>query len=283
MQQQQLLIVTGKGGVGKSAVSAALAIAAARRGQRVLAIGMVDQRGLAAHLGVERLSYDAVEVRRGIFALGIERPAALDEYLRIQLRVPKLSRIGPVARAFDALASAAPGIRETVTMGKVLYETRTNNWDLVVADAPPTGQIGSHIRAPHTVAELVGAGRVREQTKWMHDLMADHVRTGLIMVTLAEELPTVETIETLDWIAQEDLIRVAEVITNRILEPLGAPVPADVTTPLGSAAALHDGIYTEQQKWLAQISQRGRELPYLFGVTGPVEAAERLADILEPR
>ena len=281
--QQQLLIVTGKGGVGKSAVSAAHAIAAARRGQRVLAIGMVDQRGLAAHLGVERLSYDAVEVRRGIFALGIERPAALDEYLRIQLRVPKLSRIGPVARAFDALASAAPGIRETVTMGKVLYETRTNNWDLVVADAPPTGQIGSHIRAPHTVAELVGAGRVREQTKWMHDLMADHVRTGLIMVTLAEELPTVETIETLDWIAQEDLIRVAEVITNRILEPLGAPVPADVTTPLGSAAALHDGIYTEQQKWLAQISQRGRELPYLFGVTGPVEAAERLADILEPR
>ncbi len=281
--QQQLLIVTGKGGVGKSAVSAALAIAAARRGQRVLAIGMVDQRGLAAHLGVERLSYDAVEVRRGIFALGIERPAALDEYLRIQLRVPKLSRIGPVARAFDALASAAPGIRETVTMGKVLYETRTNNWDLVVADAPPTGQIGSHIRAPHTVAELVGAGRVREQTKWMHDLMADHVRTGLIMVTLAEELPTVETIETLDWIAQEDLIRVAEVITNRILEPLGAPVPADVTTPLGSAAALHNGIYTEQQKWLAQISHRGRELPYLFGVTGPVEAAERLADILEPR
>lgn len=281
--QQQLVIVTGKGGVGKSAVSAALAIEAARRGKKVLAIGMVEKRGLAAHLGVESLGYEPTEVRPGIFALGIERPAALDEYLRIQLRVPKLSRIGPVARAFDALASAAPGIRETVTMGKVLFETRTNNWDLVVADAPPSGQIGSHIRAPKTVAELVGAGRVREQTRWMEDIMADGARTGLIMVTLAEELPTVETAETLEWISTERLIGVAEIITNRIVEPLGARVPADVSTPLGAAAALHDGIYREQQRWLAKLPDRGRALPYLFGVTGPVEVAERLADVLEER
>ncbi|MBK5266953.1 MAG: AAA family ATPase [Acidimicrobiia bacterium] len=280
---QQLLLVTGKGGVGKSAVSAALAIEAARRGQKVLAIGMVEKRGLAAHLGVESLSYEATEVRPGVFALGIERPAALDEYLRIVLRVPKLSRIGPVARAFDALASAAPGIRETVTMGKVLFETRTNNWDLVVADAPPSGAIGSHIRAPKTVAELVGAGKVREQTRWMEDLMGDRARTGLVMVTLAEELPTVETAETLKWISEEGLIGVAEVITNRILEPLGARIPADLSTPIGAAAALHDGIFQEQQRWLAQLPDRGRELPYLFGVTGPVEVAERIADELEQR
>lgn len=280
---QQLLLVTGKGGVGKSAVCAALAIEAARRGQRVLAIGMVEKRGLAAHLGVESLSYDATEVRPGVFALGIERPAALDEYLRIVLRAPKLSRIGPVARAFDALASAAPGIRETVTMGKVLFETRTNNWDLVVADAPPSGAIGSHIRAPKTVAELVGAGKVREQTRWMEDLMGDRARTGLVMVTLAEELPTVETAETLKWINEEGLIGIAEVITNRILEPLGARIPADLSTPIGAAAALHDGIFQEQQRWLAQLPDRGRELPYLFGVTGPVEVAERIADELEQR
>ncbi len=280
---QQLLLVTGKGGVGKSAVSAALAIEAARRGQKVLAIGMVEKRGLAAHLGVESLSYDATEVRPGVFALGIERPAALDEYLRIVLRVPKLSRIGPVARAFDALASAAPGIRETVTMGKVLFETRTNNWDLVVADAPPSGAIGSHIRAPKTVAELVGAGKVREQTRWMEDLMGDRARTGLVMVTLAEELPTVETAETLKWISEEGLIGVAEVITNRILEPLGARIPTDLSTPIGAAAALHGGIFQEQQRWLAELPDRGRELPYLFGVTGPVEVAERIADELEQR
>ena len=113
--------------------------------------------------------------------------------------------------------------------------------------------------------------------------MADRTRTGLVMVTLAEELPTIETAETLDWIANEDLINVAEVITNRILEPLGAKVPVDVSTPMGAAAALHDGIFHEQQKWLAELPGRGRALPYLFGVTGPVEVAERLADVLEQR
>ena len=273
---QNLLIVSGKGGVGKSAVAAALAIAAARRGRRVLAIGMTDN-GLAAHLGVDTLVYRPKEVRPGLHGMVIDRPAALDEYLRLQLGVPKVTRIGPIARAFDALASAAPGIREIVTMGKVLYEARTNAWDLVVADAPPTGQIGSHLRAPRTVSELVGAGKVREQVRWMHDYTADPALTGLILVTLAEELPVIETEETLAWLETEDLVTVRAVLTNRVLAPLGAPVPADTSRPVGAAAALHDGIYAEQQRWLEELPD-GLNIPFLFGATGPREVAERLAD-----
>lgn len=276
---QNLLIVSGKGGVGKSAVAAALAIAAARRGRRVLAIGMADT-GLAAHLGLDHLEYRPIEARAGINALVIDRPAALDEYLRLQLGVPKVTRIGPIARAFDALASAAPGIREVVTIGKVLYEARTNAWDLVVADAPPSGQIGSHLRAPRTVAELVGAGKVREQVQWMREYLADPDLTGLVLVTLVEELPVVETTETLAWLEAEAVTNVAEVITNRVLEPLGATVPADVTSPIGAAAALHAGVHDEQQRWLAELPE-GPQLPYLFGATGPGEVAERLADELE--
>jgi len=277
-----LLIVTGKGGVGKSAVTAALAVDAARRGLRVLAIGMVEGQGLAGHLGVEKLTYQPAEVRPGIFAMAINRPAALDEYLRLQLHVPKFSRIGPIARAFDALASAAPGIRETVTMGKVLFEARTREWDLVVADAPPSGQIGSHLRAPRTISDLVGAGRVREQTRWMEEWLNDPVKTGLVIVSTAEELPAIETVETLAWLEHEQVVDVASVITNRTLEPLGASVPADVSAPIGAAAALHDGIFHEQQRWLATLPD-GPRLPYLFGVTGPVEVTERLADVLEER
>lgn len=280
--QQPLLIVTGKGGVGKSAVASALAIDGARRGLRVLVIGMVDRHGVAGHLGVDHLDYEPAEIRPGLFAMAIDRPTALDEYLRLQLHVPKFSRIGPIARAFDALASAAPGIRETVTMGKVLYEARTQAWDLVVADAPPSGQIGSHLRAPRTIAELVGVGRVREQVQWMEEWMADPARTGLVLVSLPEELPAIETTEALTWLEHEQLIDVAAVIANRVLEPLGAAVPADVASPLGAAAALHDGIHAEQQRWLATLPAT-EELPYLFGVTGPVEVAERLADALEER
>lgn len=276
---QNLVIVSGKGGVGKSAVTAALAIAATRRGRRVLAIGMNDN-GLAAHLGAEQLTYRAHEVRTGLHALAIDRPAALDEYLRLQLGVPKVTRIGPIARAFDALASAAPGIREIVTMGKVLYEARTNAWDLVVADAPPTGQIGSHLRAPRTVAELVGAGKVRDQVRWMRDYMEDPALTGMVLVTLAEELPVIETQETLEWLEAESLVTVQSVVTNRVLPPLEAAVPANTSTAVGAAAALHDGVQQEQQRWLAELPE-GPTLPFLFGTTGPREVAERLADELD--
>ena len=263
-------------------MSAALAIQAARRGRKVLVIGMTESDGLAAHLGLEKLRYAPTEVRSGLSALAINRPDALDEYLRRQLGVPKVTRIGPIARAFDALASAAPGIRETVTMGKVLKEARSNDWDLVVADAPPSGQIGSHIRAPRTISELVGAGKIREQVQWMHDDMADPALTGMVVVSLAEELPAVETHEMLDWLNAEQLIHVAAVMANRILEPLGAKVPADTTEPVGEAAALHDGIYQEQQRWLEELPD-GPQLPYLFGATGPAEVARRLADELEER
>ncbi len=279
---QRLLIVTGKGGVGKSAVAAALAIQAARRGRRVLAIGMTESHGLAAHLGLERLRYTATEVQPGIQALAINRPEALDEYLRRQLGVPKITRIGPIARAFDALASAAPGIRETVTMGKVLHEARSADWDLVVADAPPSGQIGSHIRAPRTISELVGTGKIREQVRWMHDHMADPALTGMVVVSLAEELPAVETHEMLEWLDTEQIVEVAAVMANRILEPLGVNVPANTDEPVGEAAALHDGIYHEQQRWLEFLPE-GPQLPFLFGVTGPAEVARRLADVLEER
>lgn len=276
---QNLVIVSGKGGVGKSAVTAALAIAAARKGRRVLAIGM-NNDGLATHLGADQLTYKPHEVRTGLHALAIDRPAALDEYLRLQLGVPKVTRIGPIARAFDALASAAPGIREIVTMGKVLYEARTNAWDLVVADAPPTGQIGSHLRAPRTVADLVGAGKVREQVRWMRDYLEDPALTGLVIVTLAEELPVIETQETLAWLEAEQLVSVESVVTNRVFAPLGAIVPANTGTAIGAAAALHDGIFQEQQRWLDELPE-GPTLPFLFGSTGPREVAERLADELD--
>lgn len=278
--QQRLLIVTGKGGVGKSALAAALAIQAARKGRRVLAIGMTQSGGLATHLGRDHLRYDADEVRSGLYALAINRPQALDEYLRVQLGVPKLTRIGPIARAFDALASAAPGIRETVTMGKVMYEARTNAWDLVVADAPPSGQISSHLGAPKTISDLVGVGKVREQVEWMQSDMADPALTGLILVSLAEELPVVETMETLAALEEKAVVSVGAIFANRLLEPLGAKVPDDTTSAVGSAAALHFGIHSEQRKWLKRLPEHHR-LPYLFGATGPSEVARRLADRLD--
>lgn len=285
MLDKQLLIVTGKGGVGKSAVSAALALLATRRGQRVLAIGLADDLGLALHLGVERLSYQAHELRPGLFALGVNLGDSLDEYLRLMLKVPRITRFGPLTRAFGVLAATAPGIREIVSIGKPLYEVRTGNWDLVVVDAPPTGQIGSYLGAASTVASLVPSGRVRRQAGLIQEILSDSSRTGLIAVVLGEELPVIETTKALAAVSERGWIHLDEVVANRVIGPLGISaenVAALEPGPNKEAAALHRALHTQQRKWLAKL-EPSLGLPYLFGLLTPMEVAARLADELDSR
>lgn len=279
MFSRRLLIVTGKGGVGKSAVTAGLALRAAAQGKRVLAVAAVDDTGLAAHFGLDRLTYRPRGVAPGIDAMRIERPAALNEYLRVQIGIPVITSLGPVARAFDALASTAPGIREVITIGKILYDVREGGWDLVVVDAPPTGQIASLLDAPSTVANLVGVGRIRRQTQWMIDLLANPAMTGLVIVTLPEELPVTETLETLAWLEEHPVADVASVFANRTLDPLDVDPEAVPAGPVRDAALLHRSLQTEQEEWL-DIAPIALRLPYLFGLLTPMEVAARFADLV---
>lgn len=275
----RLVLVSGKGGVGKSAVSAAYALAARRRGERVLAIDMLDGSGLGAHLGEHDLTFKPRPIGEGLEASTIDRAEALLEYLRVQVGIPAIATIGPAARAFDALASTAPAIREVVTIGKVLWEVKRGVWDLVVADAAPTGQIGSYLRAARTVRELVASGRILDQVEWMEQILTDAERTNLVLVTLPEELPTVETAETIEWIRNEGVVGAITVVANRVLPPLEADVP-ESDGPVAEAAALHQSLWEEQQHWLSQLPV-DTSLPYLFGTHTPAEVAERLADFLE--
>ncbi len=274
---RRTLLVSGKGGVGKSAVAAALAIRAARAGQRVLAVAMTSGDGLAAHFGVARLGYEPTEVRRGVEAMVVERAAALDEYLHLQLRLPAGAPLGPVARGLDLFAEAVPGIRDVVTIGKLVYDASRGPWDLVVADAPPTGQLMSYLRAPDTIAGLAPSGRVKEQAEWMTGLLADPEFAALVLVTLAEELPVVETMDAVADLEAEPLVALAAVVANRVLDP-PPPLPDDLAAgPHRAAAELHAGRHADQQEWLARLPEDAR-LPYLFGMLTPGEVAARLAD-----
>lgn len=275
-----LVLVSGKGGVGKSAYAAAAAMAEHRAGRKVLAISMTGTGGgLTSHLGGPPLSFEPTEIRPGLDALVVDRTKALVEYLQVQVGLPPLAAFGPFLRAFDALASAAPAIREIVTIGKVLWEVRQGEWDSIVADGPPTGQIGSFLRAPRTITELVPAGRIREQAGWMQDLLSDPGVTRLDLVTIPEELPTTETLETLAWLDETAPVAAVETIGNRILSPLAAdaPIPGGRA---GDAARLHNELVAEQARWRDRLPT-DRELPYLFGVFTPTEVAAHLADIVE--
>ncbi|MFH1104199.1 MAG: ArsA-related P-loop ATPase [Actinomycetota bacterium] len=280
MLDRHLLIVTGKGGVGRSALAASLALRAARGGRRVLAVTMTDSLGLSGHLRTGTLGPKPIEARPGLSAMAIEPAAALDEYLRIRLRVP---RVGAMTRAFRVLAETVPGIRDTVVIGKLLWEAARSDWDLVVADGPPTGQVLSLLRAPSTIEGLVPASRVKAQAAWMRRMLADGAGTGIVVAATPEELPVAEAAETIAALSEEGLAAVAAVVANRVLPELRIDrglLDAEPPGPRRDAALLHLDIAAGQRRHVAGLHP-DHILPLLFGIRTPGEVASRLADLWE--
>jgi len=278
MLDKRLVLVSGKGGVGKSAVAAGLSLLAQRRGLRVLAMEMDSPGGLSAHFGTGPLDFEPREIRPGLHAMQMVRSDALLEYLALQLNIKGMTRFGALARALDALATTAPGIREIITIGKAVWEVREDRWDVVIADAPPTGQIGSFLRAPVTIAELVPTGRIRTQSDFMSETLMNPEVTALILVSLPEELPVTETEETLSWLAKEEVVSKPTVVANRVLDEL-----TDLDSPpgpVGEAAELHRSLWREQQHWLERLPP-DVSLPYLHGLFTPGEVAAHIADEFE--
>ncbi len=192
---RRLVFVTGKGGVGKTTVAAALALFASEHGRRTL-LCEVDAKGdVASFLESGPTAFTAREVLPGLSAMSMDTEASLREYLRLNLRIPVVGRIGPLARAFDFVATAAPGVREILTVGKLCYEVREQHYDLVVVDAPATGHIIGQLAAPQAINELVKVGLIRSQTDWMLDILSDPVQTAVAIVTTPEEMPVHETME----------------------------------------------------------------------------------------
>ena len=281
MLDRKLVFVSGKGGVGKSAVTASLALLASRRGLRVLAVGMVEGLGLAGHFGVDHLDYTPNRVRSGIMALTVYRDEALDEYLRLQLHVPRATPTKVLTRALNVLAETAPGIREIVTIGKPVFELWQSRYDLILVDAPPLGQLFSYLRAPNTIADLVPAGPIQRQANRMRESLADPELTSLVLVTTPEELPVLETRATLDRLDIEPVVPLDTVVVNRLLDelPVDAATLADLPAgPHRAAGEHHVTTYRQQQRWLQTI-EAGPRLPYLFGLHTAGEVAEQLADV----
>jgi anion-transporting ArsA/GET3 family ATPase len=116
---RKLLFVTGKGGVGKSTIAASIGLLAAEQGKKTL-VCEVDAKGnLADFYEAGETAFTARELQPNLWAMSMDTEASLKEYLSLQLRIPMLGRIGPVARTFDFIATAAPGVKEILTIGKL--------------------------------------------------------------------------------------------------------------------------------------------------------------------
>lgn len=217
---RRLLFVTGKGGVGKSTIASGLALLAAERGKRTLICEVDAKGGLSDFFESSAMDFEPREVSPRLFAMAMDTEESLKEYLSLQLKLPLLAKIGPLARMFDFIANAAPGVREILTVGKFCWEVRERHYDLVVVDAVASGHIIGQLAAPEGINELVQVGLVRNQTGWMLDILGDATLTGAVIVAAPEEMPVNETIELAERMAKETVVDLAAVVVNRVLPEL---------------------------------------------------------------
>lgn len=230
---RQLIFVTGKGGVGKTSVAAALGLLASRSGRRTLVCEMDGKSALGPALDATALEFQPRSLGDNLSGMAMNTEDALREYLRLFVRVPLVARIGPLARTFDFVADAAPGVKEILGVGKLAYEVRERHYDLIIVDAESSGHIVAQVAAPRVISELVQVGLVRDQTRWMLDILEDPARTGIVVVTTPEEMPIAETIDLLGRLdAQADVAPLA-IVANRVLPALFDRKESDVVGQLG--------------------------------------------------
>ena len=265
---RKLLFVTGKGGVGKTTIAAGLARALADEGKSVLLVALDMRSEVGEAFGLTRISFEPTKVDENRSVMALDTEAALQEYLKINLRIPIVAKLGVLANALDFLANAAPGVRELLTIGKLCYEVREKHYDVIVADAPATGHIVGYLAAPEAINSFVRVGLIRNQTDWMVDILHDPAQTGVVAVTTPEEMPILETKQLLSTLDAETKVAVAAAVMNRMPDivahgaTLGA-IDTVIEQRLGIfATETLQGIVTANRLAVA----RRREAEYQFNV-----------------
>jgi anion-transporting ArsA/GET3 family ATPase len=193
---RRLVFVVGKGGVGKSTVAAALALAAVQRKRRVLLVALDADDRMRSLFGTGELRGPTpVELQPGLFGMSVDGRSALEEYLRLIIPVRRVLSAIFESKVYQYFVAAAPGLRELMAVGKIFYEVDQRKWDLVVVDCPATGHALQYLRMPKTAYETFSSGLVHREAKRVWALLSDPAATAVSIVTTAEEMPTNETLE----------------------------------------------------------------------------------------
>lgn len=309
--QRRLVVVTGKGGVGKSTVAAALGVVAARAGRRTV-LAEVGRRGDVFDTLVPSGATDAgasasadgddpaprdpdafvereLPVPGGaagsLFHVSVSPEAALREYLRDQLPIAGIADLLGSGRLFTGLTAATPGLRELLAMGKVWElaqpERRTPGatpYDLCVMDAPASGHAVTVLGAPAQFARTARVGPIARQGSIISGTLEDPAQTGVVVVTTAEELPVTEALELQDALAERAGVRVVLGVVNGVLPDRFSAAGRDALAagaphdPAIAAADAHARRAHGQALQLARL-RRGFRAPV---ITLPAAAGRRL-------
>ena len=211
-------------------MTAALALLGARAGKRVLAVDVDAKGDLAAALGSPPAGFAPRVVQHDLSVLELRTDESFQEYLNIYFKVPRLTRLTPLARVFDFIATGVPGPRDMLVVGKIAYEERRKEpgstspvWDLILVDCAAGGQAESHLAAPKAMRTLVRGGLIRAQVEWIDALIRDPVRTTVVLCALPEEMPVIEAIELHERLRAGSGVTVDMCVLNRAVdEPVTA-------------------------------------------------------------
>ncbi len=210
----RVTVVAGKGGVGKTTVTAVLAHAAAAAGRRVAVVELDGKPALADLCG-------------DIACLELSAPAALAEYLRDH-GFGRVARHLASSGVIDVVSTAAPGIDDIVVLGKVKQLERSGEWDTIVVDGPAAGHAVTMLTSAAGLHAAVSSGPVRAQADEVLAMLRDDGRCQVALVTLAETTPVTETIETAFALEDRVGVRLAPVVVNAVDDLAGALDDADV-------------------------------------------------------
>jgi anion-transporting ArsA/GET3 family ATPase len=300
-----LIFVTGKGGVGKSTVSTALGLVAARRGLRTIVVELQSQERVQRAFRHHPEHFHELELAPRLFTISVDAQRAMEEYLRV--KTGPLGQVIGSSRLFQALAMATPGMRELLSMGKVWELTQLQRrtrgagaYDLVIVDAPATGHGVGFLRTPKTFADIARVGPIARQARQIQATIEDAELTAVVAVATPEEMPVNETLSLGEALDREGFA-LDLVIANAVYPPRFEATEVDALEraltdseePLARAAVraalsehARSETQSEQLERLRQgLSLNGRiiELPFLFSETVGRRELVRLADLLEVR
>ncbi|HZO58970.1 MAG TPA: ArsA-related P-loop ATPase [Solirubrobacterales bacterium] len=308
---KRLIFVTGKGGVGKSTVAAALGVAAARQGKRTIVCEVAQQERMSYVFHREGVGYRETEIGEDLYAFSIDPQHALEEYLQMQIRIKPVYDLMFKNRIFTYFAAATPGLRELVTVGKIWELAQLDRrvkkgskYDLVIVDAPATGHGLGLLRTPKTFGDIARVGPIKRQADTIFEFITDTSLTSVVAVAWPEEMPVNETVDLQRNLDRDLGLPLDLVLMNGIYPELFTDAEAAVLRdhaeqdangngdPAGTArraavrAALSEhrraGANTEQLERLAEgTGQDPVELPFLFRPQLDMEAVEELADRIE--
>jgi anion-transporting ArsA/GET3 family ATPase len=301
LEGKRFVLVTGKGGVGKTTVSAAQAVRLAASGKRVLVAMCNAKERLSVMLGAPPIGPDVVPVGPGIWAVNMQPEKAIEEYGMLVLRSRMLSKTLFDNKYLRAFLRAVPGMQEWSMLGKAWWhttETRPDGsfkYDVVILDAPATGHGLDMLRVPSVIMEVVPAGLLRRDAERALVLLRDPKTCAVVLVTLPEEMPTTETIELSRALADMQM-QVGQVVVNAVLPTLfsreegvelerigslDAGGKGDAAIVAGRDRALRERVQAESMGRLArELQTKTTVLPLLFEDAAKPNAIATLANHL---